>query len=85
MAGSDEKDQYVIIKYESKYFPGIIVVLNDNKYFIKAMKKVGDHWKWPSIDDDIWYDFNEIISLIAPPKAINKRGLYLVPEMGSIV
>lgn len=61
-------------------------VLNKNdkeaQYYCCAMAKSGmDHWKWPSRNDLLWYNAEDIVSTIMEPKLINNRGSYSVPEM----
>ncbi|KAG5872747.1 hypothetical protein JTB14_024756 [Gonioctena quinquepunctata] len=51
------------------------------KFFIKAMERIGIHWRWPTIEDVIWYEEDEIVSRISAPRLINKRGFYSVPEI----
>ncbi|KAG5888240.1 hypothetical protein JTB14_014484 [Gonioctena quinquepunctata] len=46
-----------------------------------AMERIGIHWRWPTIEDVIWYEEDEIVSRISAPRLINKRGFYSVPEM----
>ncbi|KAG5891860.1 hypothetical protein JTB14_032910 [Gonioctena quinquepunctata] len=76
-----QKYDYVIIIYENKYFPGQVIDRDKTKLFIKAMERIGIHWRWPTIEDVIWYGEDEIISRISAPRLINKRGFYSVPEI----
>ncbi|KAG5865145.1 hypothetical protein JTB14_004983 [Gonioctena quinquepunctata] len=76
-----QKDNYVIIIYENKYFPGQVIDRDKTKFFIKAMERIGIHWRWPTIEDVIWYEEDEIVSRISAPCLINKRGFYSVPEI----
>ncbi|KAG5879808.1 hypothetical protein JTB14_000244 [Gonioctena quinquepunctata] len=46
-----------------------------------AMERIGIHWRWPTIEDVIWYEEDEIVSRISAPRLINKRGFYSVPEI----
>ncbi|KAG5897669.1 hypothetical protein JTB14_011479 [Gonioctena quinquepunctata] len=75
------KGDYVILKHEQKYFPGLIEDTKSKSYYIKAMEQIGSHWKWPHHEYVIWYDFDKVISKIEPPRPINKRGFYEVPEI----
>ncbi|KAG5876659.1 hypothetical protein JTB14_029391 [Gonioctena quinquepunctata] len=76
-----QKYDYVIIIYENKYFPGQVIDRDKTKFFIKAMERIGIHWRWPTIEDVIWYEEDEIVSRISAPRLINKRGFYSVPEI----
>ena len=49
-------DEFVIVKYDSLYFPGIIVSLNEGGAEVKVMTPSGPtYWKWPEKDDIITY------------------------------
>ncbi|KAG5874564.1 hypothetical protein JTB14_036056 [Gonioctena quinquepunctata] len=76
-----QKYDYVIIIYENKYFPGQVIDTDKTKFFIKALERIGIHWRWPTIEDVIWYEEDEIVSRISTPRLINKRGFYSVPEI----
>ncbi|KAG5869309.1 hypothetical protein JTB14_029054 [Gonioctena quinquepunctata] len=76
-----QKDDYVIIIYENKYFRGQVIDRDKTKFFIKAMERIGIHWRWPTIEDVIWYEEDKIVSCISAPRLINKRGFYSVPEI----
>lgn len=46
------------------------------------MTRSGNHdWKWPDQKDEIVYDINDVIEVIALPQKKNTRGVYMVPEM----
>ena len=49
-------DEFVIVKYDSLYFPGIIVSLNEGGAEVEVMTPSGPtYWKWPEKDDIITY------------------------------
>lgn len=74
-------NDFVIFKYEGNYFPGQIQEIESDVLLIKSMEKLGIHWRWPNREDVIWYRFSDVVSNIKPPGLMNKRGIYLVPEM----
>lgn len=46
------------------------------------MEKSGDKfWKWPKIEDIIWYETEDVKKKISAPQSANKRGSFKV-EMG---
>lgn len=70
------------------YFTGKIIetsvepTTQDLEYSIKAMVPSGlMDWKWPDLEDVMWYGREDVIKLINEPTMKNKRGIYLVPEM----
>lgn len=73
---------YVVVSYEGKYFPGKIIDIRDKEYFVSAMAQSGrTGWRWPDISDEIWYSEKEVVMTIKPPKMKNSRGIFLVEEM----
>ena len=45
-------DEFVIVKYDSLYFPGIIVSLNEGGAEVKVITPSRPtYWKWPDKDD----------------------------------
>jgi hypothetical protein len=51
---------------------------------MKAMTKSGvNFWKWPNINDEIWYTKENILRKIKAPLQITRRGIYHVPEIES--
>nr|XP_023025875.1 uncharacterized protein LOC111513886 [Leptinotarsa decemlineata] len=75
-------DDFVIVNYEGKYYPGVIKNIADGKAFISTMTTSSlRQWKWPEGKDEIWYEFHEIIEKIKKPKQVNKRGFFEVEEV----
>ncbi|XP_013189681.1 uncharacterized protein LOC132903318 [Amyelois transitella] len=73
---------YVIIRYEGEYFPGVIEGIRGNRFEISTMTfSVGNTYKWPEKKDKIFYEKSDIIEAISPPVLCNKRGFYTIPEM----
>lgn len=81
-----EINDFVIVSYEAQLFPGkiklIIKKLNkENKFFVSAMCRIGNNWKWPEKEDCLWYDRKDVIKKISSPQPINRRGAFKVPEI----
>ncbi|KAG5864321.1 hypothetical protein JTB14_032698 [Gonioctena quinquepunctata] len=74
------KYDYVIIIYENKYFPGQVIDRDKTKFLLRPWNE-WDTLRWPTIEDVIWYEEDEIVSRISAPRLINKRGFYSVPEI----
>lgn len=73
---------YVIIKYEGEYFPGIIKDVSGNMYEISTMTfSIGNTFEWPEKEDKIWYQESDIVEAISKPVLCNKRGFYTSEEM----
>lgn len=49
---------FVIVKYEGEYFPGIINDTNIGTALVSVMTMSGPvNWKWPEADDELWYPY----------------------------
>ena len=80
------KDDYVEVAFNGTRYPGQVTEVGDNEVKVKHMEKMGQNWRWPKKKDDILtYEAGEIIRILAPPTAINKRGLFCVPEIRDFV
>lgn len=77
-----KKNTYIIVKYEGKYFPGLIKNIDKNTYKISTMVlSRGNTFRWPDKPDQIWYNREVIMEKIEKPKSINNRDFFKVPEM----
>ena len=47
---------------------------------IKSMAKGEVNWKWPAVEDEMFYENGEIRQNINPPKKLN-RGVIVVNEL----
>lgn len=72
---------FVIIKYEEEYFPGVVNDTNTTSALVSVMAMSGSNWNWPTEDDELWYPYEDIIELIRPPKFSKSNCAILVPEM----
>lgn len=43
----------------------------------------GHNWKWPKKDDVCWYKKECVMQRIMPPKLVNARKVYAVPEINN--
>ena len=69
---------WVAVKYDGKIYPGQVVKMLDNNIEVNAMQDVGvNKFKWPVRPDQIWYNPNDVLCIIAPPTPINRRSRYL--------
>ena len=74
-------NDYVIVEYEGELFPGIVCVKNSTGAEISVMQRSGVNWKWPKLNDQIFYDNLDIKMIINKPKEVSKRGAFSVPEL----
>lgn len=74
-------NDYVIINYLNEYYPGKIVQIKNGKYLVNTMTRSGlNKWKWPTVKDEIFYEFEEILQKIEAPLEINKRGFFEIKD-----
>lgn len=71
---------YVVVKYEGEFFPGMILNLKSTEVEVKTMTMSGLNWKWPERDDVLWYPKSDTRK-INPPIIVNHRGIYNVPDL----
>ena len=45
------------------------------------MEISGTDWKWPSQNDELWYEKIDVLENIDSPVKKNSRGVYVVKEM----
>lgn len=75
-------NSYVIVQYEGEYFPGIVLEKKKDGATVKVMGMAGvDTWKWPDKDDVLFYEYNDIKTVIDFPQLKNNRGHYFIPEI----
>ena len=71
---------YAIFEYEGELFPGEVTHVEEGGCNIKSMTKSGVNWKWPTVEDEMFYENEEIKQKINPPKKLN-RGVMVVNEL----
>lgn len=70
------------MEYEHAYYPAVVKKIKKDSAYISVMEKSGDKfWKWPKIEDIIWYETEDVKKKISAPQSANKRGSFKV-EMG---
>lgn len=77
-------DDFVIVKFDNKMFPGRIVAISDNSATVDCMEKMSKSWKWPTKKDCIDYEWGDVIRKIEPP-ILCKRHFFRVPELEDFV
>ena len=74
--------EFVIVKYDAKFYPGVIVKAFPATASISAMTPVGRLWKWPERPDVLDYAWEAVVTHIKEPQKTSKtRNLFNVPEM----
>jgi hypothetical protein len=78
-------NEYCVVKYEGKLFPGLIIGVSETHATVSAMAKCGRLWKWPERPDILDYEWERyVISGIAEPKKTSTtRNVFAVNELES--
>ena len=70
-------NDWVVVKYENSYFPGIVIESTEQDVKVKVMHQAGPlSWKWPEKDDCIYYVPSDIMKVIEPPMITSTREHY---------
>ena len=76
------KDDWVAVEYEGEWYPGVVNEV-DNLITVKSMSfpSFGKNcFKWPTCDDVLQYEPDDILCKITPPKPISSRFFGLSDE-----
>ncbi|CAB3251132.1 unnamed protein product [Arctia plantaginis] len=69
-----EKESFVVVKYDEKLYPGLIIDFDEKGATVDAMTKSLKSWKWPQKKDINLYEWENVLGSIDPPKVISRRG-----------
>lgn len=75
---------FVIVSYDKKYYAGLICKMPEAAEegpTVDCMEKKSKCWIWPQRKDKLVYSWKDILCKINPPKLLNKRGHFKVPEL----
>lgn len=72
---------YVIVKYEREYFPGIVNDTNPESAQVSAIVMSGKGWNWPEVENEILYSYETVMQIIKAPEFLIPDGIFLVPEI----
>lgn len=71
---------YVLAMYEGSCFPGLVSKLNKKSVEVSCMAKNGLFgWRWPIQPDLHAFPPEDLVAVIEPPRALNKRNNYSRP------
>ena len=67
--------QWCVVLYDGFIYPGIIEDADDADVRVNVMHRIGENrFFWPSpLKDIIWYEYNQVISLIPEPEPVTAR------------
>lgn len=79
-----EKESFVVVKYDERLYPGLIIDFDEKGATVDAMAKSLKSWKWPQKKDINFYEWENVLGSIDPPKIISRRGFFSVKELDGI-
>lgn len=87
-AGRGESSQYhvgdfVLVKYQSRQYPGMIVDLDTDRddFCVTTMMKHHKYWRWPDVEDRLWYKRSKILRKVDPFKQISSQPTLFAVDM----
>ena len=72
--------QWVVVKYEDEEFPGEVCIEN-SEFEVNVMHKSANAWKWPRLEDKIFYSRDKIVRVINPPSVAGNRGQFVFEDV----
>ena len=70
--------QWVVVKYEVEDFPGEVTRIENSDVEVNVMHRSANAWKWPKLQDKIYYSRDKIMWIINPPSGSRGHRHYLV-------
>ena len=71
---------FVLVQYDCDIYPGLVTEKDEAGCLVKALEKSGGNWKWPEVEDILWYANEDIKGKIGEPKYLT-RGILEVKEL----
>ena len=76
-------DKYVVVLYNGKPYPGLVVNIRDKAVEVNCMQRIGKQFAWPKYIKDInWYLFEDIHVVAVIPEPLHGQGRYYKVEEG---
>lgn len=67
---------WVLVRYDGSFFPGEVKVVGDDEVKVAVMVASGSHFKWPPIEDCIFYPLTDVVMMLSPPIVKSARGTF---------
>ncbi|KAK6175005.1 hypothetical protein SNE40_013547 [Patella caerulea] len=79
--------KFCIVLYDKKGFPSLIEDADEESVRVNSMCRAGpNRFFWPSrADNDIWYEYTDVATLIPEPKHVTGRHFQVEPEIWEAV
>ena len=73
--------QWVVVNYDGLKFPGEVTTCGENDAEVSVMHRSGNAWRWPTNPDKIFYQHQNFLRQINPPKASGNRGQFTFDDI----
>lgn len=78
----DLLNEYVVVVYDGKPYPGVVVDVDAEELKVKCMHRIGQNrFFWPPRDDVCWYKYDDILTKIPSPSPVTGRHHQVSPEI----
>lgn len=70
----------MLVRYDQLSFPGEVKVVGDEEVKVSIMEPSGSLFKWPSVENAIFYRLENVIMVLKPPIVKSARGTFQFQE-----
>ncbi|KAG1651824.1 hypothetical protein GQR58_026730 [Nymphon striatum] len=74
-------NEWVLVRYMGLSYPGEVTYTESSQIRVNVMEKAGTHYKWPNMQDNIFYSYDDVIMKLAPPVVAGNRGQFLFEDL----
>ena len=67
---------WVLVRYDGSLFPGEVKAIGDREVKVAVMISSGGHYKWPPVEDCIFYCLEDVVMKLGPPIVKSARGTF---------
>ena len=78
--GNIQVGDWVLVKYDEKVFPGEVKVIEQREVKVSVTIPSGTCYKWPKIEDAVFFKLANIICKLSPPQFKSARGTFEFAE-----
>lgn len=69
-------DEWVLVQYDGNLYPGVVKAIEKGELKVSVMVRSGTRYKWPQVEDAIFYKMKDVIRKLSPPVLMSARGTY---------
>ena len=74
--------KWVVVKYDRHVYPGILQDADEDSVRVEVMHRIGPNRVfWPLRKDSIWYEYEDVVTVIPEPKLVTKRHHQVEPKL----